>query len=134
MRFVVPPIDFFLELPLVFVALDLGCQDIHVFDVVLLPQLLVVERQDVLLLLLPVELLPLELTSLLQLLALLLEAVVCLLVDFLDYTNIFLAFSVSMVVHLEGPLRPEEIRVGTVMVLSRDLLSIEGCSNDLVDI
>ena len=54
-----------------------------------------------------------------------------LVIDLLDYAYILLALRISMVVNFERSLRPKEVWVGTVMILGRYLLSVEGCTNHL---
>lgn len=118
----------FLFLP---VFLNLDGQLPEVVEIVLPLHLLVVKRDNVLLLLLPVELLALEFAHLSDLFALLLEPLMGLLVDRLDVLHEALPLGLGMVVNLEWTLRSEEVRVGVLVVLVRNVLSIEGQPDQL---
>lgn len=80
---------------------------------------------DVLLVLLPSKLLPLELSALLYLLALGLESLMGHVVNFLQILNVLLAFLLSVVVHLEWSLRSHEVWVCLGVIAVRNLLSVQ---------
>lgn len=108
------------------IRLDLFGQELHILHIVLLFQLCFVHCDQILLLLLPVELLTLEFPRVLDLLALLLEALVRQVVDLLDVVYVLLSFVLGVVVDLERTLRPHEVWVSLRVVVGRDLLAIEG--------
>jgi len=91
-----------------------------------------VRGDHVLLLLLPAELVLLELTHLLQLVALAEEPVVGLLVGVLQVLHVLLPLHLSVVVHLEWALGTQEIRVCLVVVLVADLVALQGQPDDVL--
>ena len=79
----------------------------------------------VLLLFLPVELLTLEFTRILNLLALLLEPLMGKVINFLDIVDVLFAFMLSMVINLERSLGSHEVRISLRVVVSRYLFPVQ---------
>lgn len=88
-------------------------------------------RNDVLFLLGPSKLFSFKFSYFLYLIAFFLEPVVGLLIDFLKVLHVLLPLRLCVVVYFEGPLRPQEVWVRVVVVVSRYLLSIQSQSNQL---
>jgi len=86
----------------------------------------------ILFLLLPNELVLLEVAHRLDLLALLDEALVGSVVGLLQILDVLLALGLGVVVHFEGALRPQEVRVGFVVVLVAYLVSLQGKADYVV--
>ena len=100
------------------VLLNLLCQCSHVGHVILLTKQMVVRGNDVLFLLLPPKLLPLEFFRVFYFFTFFLEPFIGLAVDFLKIRYVLLAFCFSMVVNFERALGSQEIWVCVIMVVS----------------
>ena len=98
------------------IFLDLLSQLGEVRNVVFLFQLVIVLGDDVLLLLLPAELLTLKVSNVFYLFAFFLEAQISLVIDFLKVRDILLSLSLSMVINFERSLRSKEIRIGVIVI------------------
>ena len=129
-RLEVLPFHFLLEVLPVAIILDLLCQVAQVLQIVLALELLLVSREQVFLVLLPTKLFSLELTRLLDLLALLLEASMCLLVRLGQVLHELLALGGCMIVDFEGSLGAHEIWISLRMVARRNLLPVQRESDD----
>lgn len=116
MRLVVLFLDLIMNLFLFSVILYLFGEESQVLQVVLFPELLLVNCNYILLLLLPSELFSLEFPRFFYLLALGLESLVGKVVGFLQVLNVLLTLQLGMVVDLEWSLRPHEVRVGLRVV------------------
>lgn len=103
-RLEVLPFHFLLQVLSVAVILDLLSQVAQVLEIVLALELLLVGREQVFLVLLPTKLFSLELTRLLNLLTLLLEASMSLLVRLGQVLHELLTLRGGMIIDLEGPL------------------------------
>ena len=110
---------------LVSIRLNLLGQELQVLHVVLFLELGLVHCNQVLFLFLPIKLLSLKLTRVLDLLALILEALVRQIVDFLDVVNVLLALVLCVIIYFEGALRSHEVRICLRMVIGRYLLTIQ---------
>ena len=80
---------------------------------------------QVLFLFLPIKLLTLKFTRVLDLLALILETLVRQIVNFLDVVNILLALVLCMIIYFEGALRSHEVWICLGMIIGRYLLAIQ---------
>lgn len=113
------------------VILYLSCKLLQVLDVVLHSHLLVVSCDNVLLLLAPIELFSLVLSYLLNSVDLLVESIVSRFLDLISIVDVLRSFALSMVVHLEWSMRPEETRVKVGLILVRNVLSLQCKTNQL---
>ena len=104
--------------------MDLLGEDSEIFHIILLLELCLVHRYQVLLLLLPVELLALEPARVLDLLALVLETRVSKIVYLLDVVNILLTLMLCVIIYFEWALRSHEVWVCLGVIIGRYLLSI----------
>ena len=75
-------------------------------------------RNDVLFLFAPPELFPFKFSYFLYFLIFFREPIVSLLIDFLQVMDVLLALGFSVIVHFEGPLRPQEVGIRVMMVIS----------------
>lgn len=89
---------------------------------------------DVLLLFLPSKLFPFEISDFLHFFTFLYKTVVGLLVDFLQVWNVLLTFRSCVVVYLVRSLWSEEVWVSAVVIVARDLFSVQGQTNEVFDI
>lgn len=108
-RLEVLPLHFLLQVLSVAIILNLLSQVAQILKVVLALQLLLVSREQVFLVFLPAKLFSLELTRLLNLLTLLLEASMCLLVSLGQVLHELLTLRSGMIINLEGSLRAHEV-------------------------
>lgn len=75
-------------------------------------------RNDVLFLLAPSKLFSFEFSYFLYLFAFFLEPGVGLLIDFLEILDVLLPLRLRVVIYFEGPLRPQEVWVRVVVVVT----------------
>ena len=101
--------------------------------VILLFEHLVMAGDNVLLFLLPAELLSFKVANVFHFIALLLESLVRLVVNFLQVLNILLALGLRMVVYFERALRSHEVGVCIVVVSARDFLAAQSQADQLVN-
>ena len=106
-----------LELLSLSVILDLLCEVGEILKVVPSLELSLVLCYKVFFVLLPSELLPFELPDVLELLALLLEALVSLLVSLGEILNVVLTLGLGMVVDFEGTLGAHKVWVSLTVVI-----------------
>ena len=126
------PVKLSLELLLLTIVFNLVCQKTEVVHVVLLFHVKVVIFDDVLLFLLPVELLFFQFSLLFQLVAFCFEPCLCLIGDFAYVVSVSFAFVRKVVVDFEGPLRSHEARV---CVLERmNLFALKGKTDHVFDV
>lgn len=129
-RLIILPRDFFLHRLALTVRLHLLSDVAEVVKVVPASQVAVMLSDHVGLVLLPAELLALELTIFFDPLTLVLEAVMCLSVGLGNIGHELPALAVGVVVDLEGALGAHEVRVGGRVVTSTDLLAVECQADD----
>lgn len=103
-------------------------------QIVFLPQVRFSFGNLILSVLLPIKLLPLGLTQVLYLLALVLKPSVCLIINLLGILHILFALVLRVVVHFEGTLRAQKVRVGLAVEVGGDLLAVEGEADDGADV
>ena len=129
-RLEVLPIHLLDQILPILVHLHLLGQEGLVFIVVPLPQLDLMNRSHILFMLDPAELLSFKLASLFDPLTLLLESTVGICMTLLEVVDVLLSLLLSVVIELERTIAPHEVRIGLRMVAGRNLLTIQGETDD----
>ena len=111
---------------------DLTLQLLLIGDIILLFQELVVNGYNVLLLFLPPKLLSFKVSYVFDFVTLFLKPLVCLIINLLQILNILLSLNFRMVINLKRSLRPHKIRIGIIVIGTRDLFSTESKANEFV--
>jgi hypothetical protein len=111
---------------------DLILQLLLIGDIILLFQELVVNGYNVLLLFLPPKLLSFKVSYVFDFVALFLKPLVRLIINLLQILNILLSLNFCMVINLKRSLRSHKIRIGIIVIGTRDLFSTESEAYEFV--